>query len=207
MIIRAFSELPEVYRCKVCGEEKPVEEMVVVKTGGKIILRPRCKKCHNTRERGHRREWKRNYLRGWRSRNSSLNESYWRARSVEQRAHIAAVAARRFNRNHDAILVQGRMRRQTGQSVTIQEARELVRRFGRCYPTRYGLTEGGLRECERIRSRLRQEGLKMRPVEIRMMVYEDGHFIKPRRQTTPYRSASRSLANWWKRKKEMEAAA
>ena len=57
-----------------------------------ILLRPRCKKCHNRRERGHRREYKTAYLRRWRDYNAELVESYWKKRARED---VNACARRR----------------------------------------------------------------------------------------------------------------
>src|SRR6185295_11057083 len=76
----APSLLPSEGFCSHCGKLKPIGEMLVVhrKREGDYYMRPRCKQCHNKRERGHRREYKRNYLRAWRKRNAALNESYWR---------------------------------------------------------------------------------------------------------------------------------
>lgn len=129
-------------------------------------------------------------------------------------------AYKRFRRNHAAILIQGRMRRQVGMCVSLAEARQLLRKYGRCYPTRWGLTEKGLRECERIRSRFRsaqRSGKKVtipRPVEIRMMVYADGceadplecqapdkFVVEPRLQKQPYQRAAQSLRAWHQRQK------
>src|ERR1700722_1819081 len=129
VIVDHFSELPEEYGCAKCGDTKPIAEMVVVrlKTRKQILLRPRCKKCHNDRERGHRREWKRKYLRRWRRDNAALNESYWRGRS---RLKQNAYSYNHFLQNHDAILIQGRLRRQLSMKVSLAEARELLRKHG-----------------------------------------------------------------------------
>lgn len=225
MIVDHFTELPEQYGCAKCGDTKPIGEMVVVrlKTRNKIMLRPRCKKCNNERERGHRREWKRKYLRRWRRDNAELNESYWRGRDrVTQNAY----AYKHFRKNHAAVLIQGRMRRQTGMCISLAEARKLLRKYGRCYPTRWGLTPRGLRECERIRSRFRlarKSGKKVempRPVEIRMMVYADGceadpaegsgpdnFVIAPRLQKQPYQRAAQTLRRWHSEQRNRTEAA
>jgi hypothetical protein len=213
MIVDHLSELPAEYECVICGASKPVGDMLVVRlrTRKKFLLRPRCKKCNNERERGHRREWKRKYLRRWRRDNAALNESYWRGRD---RLVQNAISYSHFRRNHDAILIQGRLRRQLGAKVTLAEARELLRKHGCCYPTRYGLTPKGLRECERIRSRLRsarRSGQKVKmpkPVEIRMMVYDEGgHLrIKPRLQDRPYQRAARQLESWHAEQRRRKAA-
>lgn len=198
MVVEHLSELPAEHECLICGDVKPVGEMVVVrlKKQKKILLRPRCKKCHNERERGHRREYKRNYLRRWRRWNHELNESYWRQRNAEKRVEINARCYKRFRRHHAAILIQGRLRRRLGMKVSIAEARRLAKTYGVCYPTRFGLTPFGLAECERIRSNMRRIGKHLHPVEIRMMVYEDGHFKEPRLQQMPYRRAAQQLQRW-----------
>jgi hypothetical protein len=159
-------------------------------------LRPRCKSCHNGRERGHRREWKRKYLQRWRAKNAKLNESYWKGSDrVRERGRVNA--ARRFKENHDALLIQGRLRRR-GMPVSINEAKELLRKYGPCYPSRFGLTRAGLKECERIRSvqRRRNPRCRLSPVEIRIMVYEDGLHIKPSRQRRPYKESAKKLRKW-----------
>lgn len=196
--VQSMSELPEKGHCLKCDSDKPIAEMIVVRLRGSrlIYLRPRCKACHNERERGHRREWKRNYLRRWRRWNAELNESYWRQRNAEKRTELSAAAYQRFRKDHAALLVQGRLRRRLGMRVPLEEAKQLVETYGVCYPTRYGLTELGLRECERIRSSMRRIGKHLDPVEIRMMVYADGHYEKPRRQKMPYQHASRQLQRW-----------
>lgn len=198
MKVRSMAELPEKGSCLKCGNEKPVAQMIVVRLRkeGLIYLRPRCKDCHNEFERGHRREWKKNYLRRWRRWNSELNESYWRQRSSAKRSEINARAYKRFRRHHAALLIQGRLRRRLGMKVTLAEAKRLAKTYGVCYPTRFGLTEWGLKECERIRSNMRRIGKHLHPVEIRMMVYEDGHFKEPRLQQMPYHRASQQLREW-----------
>lgn len=198
MIAKTLQELPEKYVCKHCKAEKPIAEMVLVRLRKQkcFLLRPRCKACHNERERGHRREYKRAYLRRWRKWHPELNESYWRQRAKETRLQTNARAYNRFIRHHAAILIQGRLRRRLGTSVSLAEASRLAAKYGCCYPTRYGLTPDGLRECERIRSRMRAIGQRVSPVEIRMMVYEDGYYIKPSRQRMPYRRAADQLRRW-----------
>lgn len=205
MRVQTRGELPETYRCRLCGAEKPILEMVLVRTQGLFLLRPRCKACNNTRERGHRRDYKRNYLRRWRKLNPEVNESYWREAAQRNRALTNTRAHDRFSRDHAAILIQGRLRRRLGMSISIEEARKLANKFGCCYPTRFGLTLGGLRECERIRSRMRICGLKPNPVEIRMMVYEDGHFQKPSRQRMPYQRSAEQLRNWHEQRRRVKA--
>ena len=159
------------------------------------LLRPRCKACNNARERGARREWKTKYLRRWRRENKGLNESYWRTATELNREKINSRARKRFIENHDALLIQGRLRRRLGLRVSIDEANKILKRYGRCYPTQFGLTPEGKKECERIRSRMRRvERAAPSLIEIRMMVYEDGHYIKPNRQPIPYRKASERLS-------------
>jgi len=200
--VDSLIDLPKEHTCLLCTATKPIAEMIVVRLRkqNKFRLRPRCKECHNNRERGHRREWKTRYLRRWRRDNAALNRSYWKQRQAELRLELNTRAYMRFLQNHDAILVQGRLKRQTGMRVTIAEAKDFVRCYGRCYPTRYGLTDSGLRECERIRSGQRKFPKRKRfsSVEIRMMVYDsDKNFvIKPRLQKTPYRRASKHLHEW-----------
>jgi hypothetical protein len=159
-------------------------------------LKPLCKECHNARERGHRREYKTKYLRAWRARNVKLTESYWRE-DPDRKAKTRINAARHFQNNHTPILIQGRLRRK-GIRVSLKEAEELFKKFGRCYPTRAGLTAKGLRECERIRSTLRrgERKLRLRPIDIRIMVYEDGLFIKPSRQPFPFQKSAEKLREW-----------
>lgn len=206
MRTRLRSELPEKYGCRICGEEKPVDEMLLVKTGGYFLLRPRCKDCHNARERGHRREYKTKYLRLWRKRNPELNESYWRQRNAEHRAELTARAYARFQKNHDAVLIQGRLTRH-GFPCTLREARELLHKYGPCYPTRYGLTPKGLRECERIRAAQRRHPSrqKMSSLEIRIMLYEDGYYMTPSRQKRPYQHAARRLREYQAAKRSAAA--
>lgn len=223
MICKTLAELPPEYGCRKCGAVKPIEQMILIRRRRThdFLLRPRCKDCYNVREKGHRREWKRKYLRRWRKDNAELNESYWRQRNAAKRVELNARAYKRFRKNHAAILIQGRMRRQAGMRVSLAEAKRLLRKYGRCYPTRAGLTPRGLRECERIRSRFRSaqrsgKTVKIpRPIDIRMMVYADGRepadpaeaaapdafVIEPRLQAMPYRSASKQLSDWHRRKK------
>lgn len=188
------SDLPSAALCLMCGETKPRAQMIVVheRKQGQYRLRPRCKDCHNERERGHRREWKRRYLKKWRARNAALTKSYWD--NAEEREKARVNSYRRFVENHEALLIQGRLRRR-GFPTSIAEAKDLLQRFGRCYPSRYGLTEEGLREAERIRKQRRRK-LKLSAVEIRIMLYEDGLFIPPDRQPVPYQTAGRRLREW-----------
>lgn len=198
MIVETRADMPREYGCIQCKATKPIAEMVVVhrKKTNDYLLRPRCKSCHNSRERGHRREYKRNYLRRWRKWNPELNESYWRQAAEQNRSITNAGARARFRREHSSILIQGRLRRRLGICVSITEARRLAKKYGPCYPTRFGLTPAGLRECERIRSRMRAAGKSYRLIEIRMMVYEDGHYMKPSRQPIPFRRAAEQLRRW-----------
>jgi hypothetical protein len=207
MKFQSLAELPAVHRCRKCGKDKPVAEMVVVhlRRSHLFYVRPRCKDCHNRRERGHRREWKTKYLRRWRARNPELNESYWRQRNADNRKALNASAYRRFQKHHAAILIQGRMGRR-GFSIRLAEAKDLCRTYGPCYPTRFGLTPGGLKECERIRSRMRYQAKPLPPHEIRMMVYADGFFIKPGRQKIPYQKAAEKLRQWHAQRREAAVA-
>lgn len=201
MRVSKLSELPEKYGCKVCGATKPVDEMIVVhnRRAKNYYLRPRCKDCHNNKERGHRREWKTQYQRDWRTRNRKLNDSYWKDNAqVREKARLNAARRLQDIEIHEATLIQGRLRRRLNMLVSLEEAKTLLRRFGRCYPSRFGLTDVGLRECERIRSRMRNKATKkwFSQIEIRMMVYEDGLHVKPERQVIPYQSAAEKLRNW-----------
>jgi hypothetical protein len=209
MIVKKLAELPEKYACKLCDAEKPIVEMVLVRLRKqkRFLLRPRCKACHNAGERGHRREYKTAYLRRWRKWHPELNESYWRQRAKEKRVETNARCYNRFIRNHAAILIQGRLRRRLGMTVSIAECRQLAKKFGCCYPTRYGLTPDGLRECERIRSRMRAAGQHVSNIEIRMMVYDDGYYIKPSRQRMPYRHAAEQLRRWHGKQRSSAAKA
>lgn len=228
MTYQRRQDVPEKAKCLLCKTEKAVAEMVLLRLGsGEWYLRPRCKECHNARERGHRREWKTKYLQRWRRHNADLNQEYVRKQnSPENREHRNAVAYRHFKKNHHAILIQGRIRRATGESLPIAECRKLLRKYGRCYPTRFGLTPAGLRECERIRGRNKRAKVRFTPVEIRMMVYEDGvdnwddcgtdrstgnrWVIPPAQQPTPYKVAAAKLTRLQaekKRERAMGAAA
>jgi hypothetical protein len=222
VICKRRADLPAEYGCRQCGATKPIKKMVLVRRRKTrdYLLRPRCKDCHNENEKGHRREYKTKYLRRWRENNAEVNESYWRGRD---RAASNATSYKHFTKNHAAILIQGRLHR-AGVQVSLREARSLLRQYGRCYPTSFGLTEKGKRECERIRSRFRnaryqarKRGMKEppapRPIEIRMMVYADGRpdhgrpdpaeaaapdafVIPPRLQPVPFRVASKRLKEW-----------
>lgn len=202
MMYDRMDQMPKTGLCRKCMEEKPIKEMIVVrhKKQKKFSLRCRCKKCHNEKERGYRREYKTKYLRRWRKNNPELTESYWKDHQAENRPIMAERARKRIEKYHYAILIQGRMKRRLGTSITVHEAQELLRTFGPCYPTRFGLTPSGLRECERIRSAQRRlpAGKRDKPVEIRMMVYADSkhHFIKPRLQKPPYQTAAQRLSQW-----------
>jgi hypothetical protein len=190
-----LEELPEEYFCKLCGHTKPLKEMVVVfiKSEQVYRLRALCKNCHNTRERGHRREWKRDYLRRWRENNSERNTSYWKD-NPKVREQSRVNAERRNMKHHDALRIQSRLKTR-GVITTLQEAETLLKRFGNCYPTRFGLTKEGLRECERIRSLSRKPGAKrLTPIEIRISVYEKGMFIKPCDQPRAYQKAAQRLS-------------
>lgn len=205
MIAATLAGLPEKYGCRLCGDEKPIAEMILIRRRRTqdFLLRPRCKECHNKRERGNRREYKTKYLRRWRANNPELNESYWKQAHSDNREAYNSRAYKHFRKNHAAILIQGRLRRK-GVRVSLREAKKLLRVFGRCYPTRYGLTTAGLRECERIRSSMRRNGEHLSGLEIRMMVYEDGadndsddnFVIPPADQPRPYQTRARQLRRY-----------
>jgi hypothetical protein len=205
-------DLPAKAHCRACDKDKPIAEMVVIRNrGGSFYIRPRCKDCYNARERGHRREWKREYARKWRRRNFDAELGYRaKQKTDEGRARAAANAMRRFKKDHDAILIQGRLRRKAGMHVSTEEARQLAKTYGCCYPTRFGLTASGLREFERIRSSIRRTHDKHPPsaVEIRMMVYADSKafFIKPRLQKQPYQDAAAKLRALQAKKKAQRDA-
>ncbi|HWF03415.1 MAG TPA: hypothetical protein VHA06_07000 [Candidatus Angelobacter sp.] len=211
MRFKTIQQLPEKHVCRKCTKEKPISEMIVIRERrtGDILLRARCKECNNKQERGHRREYKTKYLKSWRKNNPEVNESYWRQSTADNRVLINARAYERFQRHHEAILIQGRLSRR-GIKVSIAGAKGLYKKYGRCYPTRFGLTPAGLRECERIRSSQRraEDSKRFSSLEIRMMVYEDGFYITPRRQPVPYKAAAQRLRSFQaQRHKALEAAA
>jgi hypothetical protein len=200
---RTQAQLPDEYGCNLCNLTKPVGEMIVVflRSEKLYYLRPRCKDCHNKRERGHRRGYKTNYLQRWRSRNKALDDSYWR--EDPNRKEAARLRAQRRNaEKHDEIAIQRRLSKR-GIHVTIKEAQGLLAKYGRCYPTRFGLTAKGLQECERICCTQRRSGRKrFSAFEIRLMVYEDGLFIKPSKQPVPYQKSAEKLREWQRRQRE-----
>lgn len=202
MMYATIADLPAAARCKLCAVEKPLAEMIVVldRRGGGYRVRPRCKACHNARERGHRREWKRAYCQRWRKRHADWVRGYWHTPETRERQKLRA--RERVAKHHDALLIQGRLRRQLGQHVTLAEATKLLALYGCCYPTPAGLSDWGRREAERIRSRMRASGRHMKPVEIRAMVYADGkrNYVKPRFQRPPYQAAAAKLREWWARR-------
>ncbi len=194
--------------CNRCGETKPREAMIIQhrrdQSGNYYYFRPICKECHNARERGHRRDYKTRYLQRWRQQNASLNESYWKGNDdVREAARLRAAA--RTREEKEAIAIQRRLRKR-GDSVTIAEARELLEKYGRCYPTRYGLTQKGLDRCEQIRSRLRARSAKsgrrvLSSFQIRIMVYEESEeepslVIAPWEQPIPYEKAAERLRQY-----------
>lgn len=193
-----LDDLPKEYGCNLCGRTKPLAEMVVVFVRREKVyrLRPRCKECHNARERGHRREWKREYLRSWRERNKELNDSYWKDNDhVRERSRINA--SRYVEKHRDALAIRRRLKTR-GIEVSVEEAEGLLKKFGRCYPTRFGLTPEGLRECENVRDAQRRLAPEQRltPLEIRMAVYDEGLFIEPSHQPEPYQHASNRLREY-----------
>ncbi|MBK6589862.1 MAG: hypothetical protein IPG22_16365 [Acidobacteria bacterium] len=204
-----FDQLPLSRTCNKCGKDKMRDEMIIQHrhddSGNYYYFRPRCKDCNNSAERGHRREYKTKYLQNWRKQNAEVNESYWRN---DETREAAKVRARSFSQDHkDAIAIQRRLYNR-GEQVTIAAARELLALYGRCYPTRYGLTLKGLKRCEQIRSRLRSRSEKYRMLssfEIRVMVYEEseeevGLVIPPEQQPIPYPKAAENLRNFHQRK-------
>lgn len=198
MRLKSRAALPKEHRCLACEQTKPIKEMIVVRERrtGHFLVRARCKECNNKQERGHRREYKRRYLQRWRKRNADVNESYWRQYQADNRLSISSRSHERFLKHHEALLIQGRLRRR-GIKVSIDEARALYKKYGRCYPTRYGLTPTGLKEAERIRSAQRRKaGRRFSSLEIRIMVYEDGLYITPRWQPVPYKYAAAQLRNF-----------
>jgi hypothetical protein len=192
------SELPDEYGCNLCGQTKAVDDMVVVHQRKEKIyyLRPRCKDCHNAKERGSRREWKRDYLRKWRKDNRAVNKSYYQD-NPHAREQYRGYAAKYFNKNHDALLIQGRLLRAVKMRVTVGEARALLEQFGPAYPSQHGLTPQGLKECKRIRGAMARKPGRRRfsAVQIRMMVYEDGYFIDPLLQERPYQKRAERMRN------------
>jgi hypothetical protein len=196
------ADLPGHGHCAQCDETKPREQMLVVhtKADGVYYMRPLCKDCHNKKERGHRRGWKTKYLQRWRRKNAKLDKSYrntdtWReAARLRMATHVAE--------HHDGIAIQRRLRSR-GVKVSLREAEELLAQFGRCYPTRLGLTKDGLRECERIRSKMRKRNrMKLTAFDIRVMVYEDGLFISPAKQPEPYKLAAENLRRWHRSRRD-----
>ncbi len=206
-------ELPEKAYCLKCESEKPIAEMIVVflRKENLYRIRPRCKSCHNENERGHRREWKRKYLRNWREDNAAVNESYWKNNSrVREQSRLRA--NKLWSEKREALLIQGRMNRHR-QNISLKEAEGLLKKYGRCYPTPQGLTPDGLRECEKIRSRFRLRHEKPpSPFNIRRMVYEDDNgsyafVIRPEDQPLPYRIASENLKKWHRGKRQQNLEA
>jgi hypothetical protein len=53
MICKTRAELPAEYGCLLCETTKLIDEMVLVhrRRTHDFLLRPRCKTCHNKRER------------------------------------------------------------------------------------------------------------------------------------------------------------
>lgn len=213
MKAKFIKDLPAGRICNRCNTEKPRDEMIVqhrTDNGGYFYMRPICKKCHNARERGHRRDYKRKYLENWRKENRAIDKSCRQTDDYREKA--AKRSYRYFKENHAAILIKKRLAYRDIE-ITLDEAKELLERFGPCYPTPQGLTKAGLRECERIRSRLRVRNVDRRrrqtSVEIRMMVYEeDKRFvIPPDQQEMPYKSRSERMKQHFRNKRVMEASA
>ncbi len=207
MRFKTLAELPEKYTCLKCGEEKQLVDMIVIheRKTDSYLLRARCKECHNKRERGNRRTYKTAYLKRWRKDNAALSESYVKQYVDLNREKINSQATARFRKKHHALLIQGRLRRH-GIKVGILEAQRLLKKFGPCYPQRPGLTPSGLKECERLRAMYRRSKRPYSAFEIRLMVYDDGLFVKPDSQKIPYQAAASNLRKWHKKLKSREAA-
>jgi hypothetical protein len=205
--VARLSDLPTEGYCLACKRTKPIAEMIVVhhRRQRNYSTRPRCKECYNKRERGHRREWKREYQRKWRADNQAETRSYWKD-APDHKQKSNRVAIRRFREFHHEILIQGRLRRQLGLKVSIAEAKQLLKRFGPCYPSRFGLTPEGIRAAERLRATMRRKGKTYKPAELRVVVYEQGLFIEPDKQTPPYQHASRTLSNWQRKRRDAVTA-
>jgi alkylated DNA repair protein (DNA oxidative demethylase) len=201
-----LEDLPVEGHCNHCDKTKPRAEMIVTRLRAEKVyyMRPKCKECHNAHERGYRRDYKRLYLQKWRKNNADVNTAYWKDNPVvREKARITAAVFRSNPDNKDAVAIQRRMRKR-GHQVTLEEARELLAKYGRCYPTRYGLTTQGRRECERIRSRQRgfdNRHRRLSSFDIRLMVYEDSDenpvfLIPPAKQIEPYQKAARNMRNY-----------
>lgn len=197
----SVAELPEKAFCKLCELEKPITEMMVAYLRKEKVfrVRPRCKECHNESEKGKRRDYKTKYLQKWRKKNPQLNKSYWDNPESKEKARINAY--NRFTEKHEAILIQGRMNRR-GMNSIIEQAEEFLKLYGRCYPSRLGLSKAGLRRFEQIRSRLRQrKAKKFDSFEIRLMIYEESEeekslIIPPIQQQVPFKVASERFKQW-----------
>lgn len=207
MIVAKLTDLPSEYACKLCGKTKPVAEMVVVRRRelNGFHLRPRCKECHNKKERGHRRDWKRKYQQKWRAKNPKLYESYWKD-DDQSRERSRVSALRWYNKNRDALAIRRRLAK-GGISVSVEEANDMLKQYGVCYPSLHGLTPEGLKQCERIREQMRQRNShRLAEIEICMMVYEDGFFIKPSRQIKLCKKAAKRRNGMRKQEASRKAA-
>lgn len=182
MTFASAAALPPSAICRQCGAEKPLAQMVVLRQRGtgRLRVRPRCKDCHNARERGHRREWKRNYLRGWRALHPDLDRQYYQAAAERNEARLRQQRLSRFRRDHAAYLIQGRLRKR-GILCPLAEARELLREYGPAYPLVCGLNRAGRREAERLRSQARRRGRPFRRRDILRALWEREEFRVPRR--------------------------
>jgi hypothetical protein len=210
MKYESLKDIPSESFCSTCKVTKPIAEMLVIrmKKENHYIVRPNCKSCHNANERGKRREYKTQYLRKWRAKNKKLNRSYWDNAVVKEYAAIAykkrketpefqqrraAQSAERFARDS---LIKAIQRRFFNEFIEIsfEEAAEYLDQFGCYYPSRQGLTNMGLKECERIRSTMRRRGMKRYDAfNIRLAVYEDGtengkFLISPENQLKIYKN-------------------
>ena len=170
MRVASYAELPEKYSCRYCNTEKPVAEMVVIRCKGKIYVRPLCRKCRPMRGNVERRkENQAAYLRQWRKANPELTREYGRKvpREVSRENGYS-----QWDKNRAAYLIKIRLRR-GGFKVTLEEARQLLKRFGPCYPLVAGLSTAGKRELLRIQKRLGRSGNSLPGIQVRMMIYED----------------------------------
>ena len=181
MTFEKISDMPPNHLCNACQTVKPVGEMLVVyiKREKRYKLRPKCKPCHNLKERGHRRRQKREYLRKWRKRNKELTNSYHKTEAHREKARISSM--RFYHQNRDVILIKLRFKSKR-IIISTAEAKKFLKRFGRSYPKPGGLTKEGRIMCERIRSRNRNRNggrQTLSSFEIRLMVYDDGFFTPP----------------------------
>lgn len=200
MKYESMAALPETGTCRLCGQTKPVAEMIVLRSrrDRHVHLRARCKECHNQRERGRRRAWKTSYQRAWRKRHADLNRSYWQARDKSEQAARSLA----FRHGHiEAARIQERMRTR-GYHLDWRSARELLQQYGPAYPLACGLNEVGQREVERLRSTARRRGEARRRRDIVMEVWENEDCRLPRHEQPRLMAARQQaiLARWSERR-------